>query len=66
MCIHSFARVHRSILVCKKVEEGVKEVARRSLAAREHVPKGTVLQHEHLIALRPTGGICPSKIDQVG
>ena len=43
----------------------MRKLARRSLVARDSIPKGTILTKEMLVPLRPAMGISPSLIDRV-
>ncbi len=43
----------------------MRRLARRSLVARDNIPKGTILTKEMLVPLRPAMGISPSLIDRV-
>jgi len=49
----------------KKVEEEIKQVARRSLVARVNIPKGTIITEEMLAIKRPGTGIKPEYIDVI-
>lgn len=46
-------------------EEDTRHVARRSLALREDVPEGALIQASMLTALRPAGGIPPNLVSHV-
>lgn len=47
------------------LEQDVREVSRKSLAARVDIPPGTVLKRDMLTTLRPGTGLAPGYIDEV-